>query len=194
MRRPALTLLLALLLGLTACESGDTEGETDPAIATIPSATGPTPEGDPGEAPSVDPLGDGPSECPTAQDATPAPDGTIAVDISGDGMTLDTSEIAEGPYTFEVTADPGEHRILVVRAASVDDLPRVDAGGVDRSLLGEDVVAELEAFDGADGPCAVTANLPPGDYVVLCNTVESDGTAHVDAGESTQLTVTPAGA
>jgi uncharacterized cupredoxin-like copper-binding protein len=90
--------------------------------------------------------------------------------VEPDDETVDAGEV-----TFVADNQGGDtHELLVVRAASADELP-VDADGAfDEAAFGEEnVLGEVEDVAPGDEK-ELTLDLDAGTYVLLCNVVEEE--------------------
>lgn len=120
-----------------------------------------------------------------------------AVETALDDFTIAPSpdEVEAGVVTFSaenVGVEP--HEVVIVRAATIEELPTDDQGAVDESLLEEGAfIGEIEAFASSE-TCEGSFEMAAGDYVLLCNIVETeeDGTieSHFVEGMATTFTVT----
>jgi hypothetical protein len=130
----------------------------------------------------------------------------IAVGCGDDSaeLTVALSEFAVQPQ--EDTVDAGDvklvadnkgaetHELVVVRAASADDLPVDDDGAFDEEAFGEDkLVGEVEDVASRTDK-SLTLDLDAGTYVLLCNVVEEaadsgEVESHFAKGMHTVLTV-----
>jgi uncharacterized cupredoxin-like copper-binding protein len=85
-------------------------------------------------------------------------------------ITLDATTAKPGSVTFDVTNQgPSTHEFVVFKTdLAADQLPTTDEGTVDEKAAGLEDVDEVE--DIASGASqTLTANLDPGNYVVICN-------------------------
>lgn len=81
--------------------------------------------------------------------------------------------VPAGRVEVEVTNRGVEpHELVIVRAESVEALPRAENGAIDETAIPDaDRIGEVEGI--AAGTSETKAfDLPPGDYVALCNIVE----------------------
>ena len=85
-----------------------------------------------------------------------------------------SNKLHPGPVTLTVKNVGGEeHELVIVRAASVNALPRKSDDSVDEDKLAEsDKVGEIEAV-GARSTKTKSFDLEAGDYVAFCNIVDS---------------------
>lgn len=202
MRRPlALLACGALALGLAAC-GGDDDGETvrdcgasgseaasgsetasGSEVASSSSADCADAASSSGGEPVCDPFGN-------LEDA----DTTVNVELSEFAVKVDQTSVPAGKVHFAISnlgAEP--HELVVVRASVAADLPVDEHGVLDEEALPEGAfVGEVGAFPAAQ-TCDGTFDLAAGDYLLLCNLVESEeGTPeyHLPAGMVTPFTVT----
>lgn len=111
--------------------------------------------------------------CDSDQEATTAgaPGATtVAVELAEYTVAADPAEASSGDVTFAVSnVGTLVHEFVVIATASAPDaLPTDEAGDVDETAEGIDVVVEIEdlAAEGADD---LTIALEPGPYVLICN-------------------------
>ena len=88
----------------------------------------------------------------------------------------DALTIPAGSVTFNATnvgpADP--HELVIVKTdLPADQLPTRDDGGFDEAAEGVEVIGEIEEFE-PETTQSATFDLPPGNYVFLCNLVEEE--------------------
>lgn len=133
-----------------------------------------------------------------ATEAATSPAGSAAGQASTIDVTLQewsvapsVTSIAAGSVTFNVkNVGPAKQHEMVVLKTDLGllELPtgsdgKVPEEGADPKEVGE--VSELDA--GASG--SVTLDLPAGHYLLICNIVDPDGTAHYGKGMVAALTV-----
>jgi hypothetical protein len=99
------------------------------------------------------------------------------------GIGADARTLAPGRRTLTaINLGHEVHELVVVRAASADDLPKRPDGSVDEAALGDRVVGEI-----ADVPADATKkrmfDLLSGDYVAICNIVDRMGGGMGDHGD-----------
>ena len=125
--------------------------------------------------------------------ATPKPAGPTAVDVTFQEWEIVPSiaEVKAGQVTFNAKniSTKEEHEMVVVKTdLGLFDLPKGSDGKVDEEGAGMTAVGEIsETAAGASG--TVTLDLTPGKYLLICNIVDADGTAHYGSGMSTAFTV-----
>lgn len=101
--------------------------------------------------------------------------------------------VESGEITFVADNQGGEtHELVVIEAASAEDLPVDDDGAFDEAAFGEDnVLGEVEDVQSGD-TAELTLDLEPGTYVLLCNIVEQEDTeveSHFAEGMHATFTV-----
>lgn len=182
--------MLAAVLVLAACGGSDdgadvrTVGGTDAdasASGNAASASGPA-SGSLADV-ACEPVGD-------LDDA----DTVVATTLDEWSISPETQEVAAGAVGFDVTnAGEEPHELVVVRAASVGDLPTDEDGAFDEDAVEEGaVIGEIEAFPAGED-CSGVFDLEPAEYVLLCNLVEQeDGEveSHFDLGMHIEFDVT----
>jgi len=125
--------------------------------------------------------------------ATPTPAGPPTVDVTFQEWAIEPSvvEVKAGQVTFNAKnlSTKEEHEMVVVKTdLGLFDLPKGSDGKVDEEGAGMTAVGEIsETAAGASG--TVTLDLAPGKYLLICNIVDADGTAHYGSGMSTAFTV-----
>ena len=161
--------LAVLALGTAAC--GDDDGGGSGSASASASASGVS---------ACEPVGEG--------------GGTqVAVTLDEWSVGAAPLSVPAGDVTF-VAENAGEepHELVVVEAASADELTVVD-GKVDEEALPEGaLVGEIEAFPAGE-TCDGTFELAAGEYVLFCNIAEEqEGGAlesHFEEGMVTSFTV-----
>ena len=107
---------------------------------------------------------------------------TTKVTLQEFSMTAQPGLVQSGKVTFQVdNAGSITHELVIVRAASASDLPKVKKAG-ERSVgaINEEVIAEAAKM-GETGDVAAkssvtkTFDLPPGTYVMFCNIDNKNG-------------------
>jgi uncharacterized cupredoxin-like copper-binding protein len=100
-------------------------------------------------------------------------------------ITLDTTTAKAGSVTFDITNQgPSTHEFVVLKSdLPADQLPTTDEGTVDEKAEGLEDVDEVEDL-AAGSSQTLTANLDPGNYVVICNLP-----GHYQQGMNAELTV-----
>jgi uncharacterized cupredoxin-like copper-binding protein len=137
-----------------------------------------------------------PTAATTQAAATPAGSAagqatTVDVTLQEWSLAPSATSIAAGSVTFNAkNVGPAEqHEMVVVKTdLGLLELPtgsdgKVDEEGANLEAMGE--VTELNV--GASG--SVTLDLTAGHYLLICNIVDADGTAHYGKGMVTALTV-----
>lgn len=125
--------------------------------------------------------------------ATPKPAGPTTVDVTLQEWAIvpSVAEVNAGQVTFNAKniSTKEEHEMVVVKTdLGLFDLPKGSDGKVDEEGAGMTAVGEIsETAAGASG--TVTLDLTPGKYLLICNIVDADGTAHYGSGMSTAFTV-----
>jgi hypothetical protein len=118
------------------------------------------------------------------------------VDLQLTEWTIEgATTVAAGRIGFAAKSIGKEnHELLILRVASVADLPRTELGSLDATRLDDDAVAgRIGAFRPGQ-TCTGVFDLEPGDYVLMCNLVEPevDRTieVHLAEGQAVSFTVT----
>ncbi len=190
-RQRSLRIVVPLLVVLGACGGGDeatvedigaTGSATHGGTATGAGTGSATHGGTVTRTAACEPVGDPAS-------AT----STLAVTLDEWSVQTAQPRVPAGGITFNVEnvgAEP--HELVIVRAAGPGSLPVDEEGAVDEQKLPPGaLIGEIEAFP-AGTNCQGTFELPPGEYVLLCNVVdrhEGEHHVHFRLGMHTQLTV-----
>ncbi len=195
-----LTALVAVaLLGFAACSDDDGEEVRDcPAESGSPAASGPedasaTASGSSSECPSGSASGSGVAVCDPFGNSANA-DTTVTLTLAEFSVTPDQPSAPAGTVHFAIENAGAEvHEVVVVRAASIQELPLDGDGALDEAALEPGaLVGEVEGFPAGE-TCDGTFELTAGDYVLLCNLVEEEGgtaEAHLAEGMAVTFTVT----
>lgn len=187
--------LVTLTLGLVACSDDDGETVRDCPAESESGASGSeaAASASGSECPSGSASASGVAVCDPFGNAAEA-DRTVNVTLAEYSITLDAASSPAGKIHFAIENAGAEvHEVVVVRAATVDDLP-LDADGAlaEDELADGALIGEVEGFPAGE-TCDGTFDLAAGDYVLLCNIVEEEegGTeAHLKEGMATTLRVT----
>lgn len=99
-------------------------------------------------------------------------DSTVEVELDEWSVSAPDT-IAAGTVDFEATNVGDEpHELVIVRAESLDDLPRDADGEPDEDAVAEeDFIGEIEPFPAGE-TCNGVFDLDPGNYVLYCAIVE----------------------
>lgn len=131
------------------------------------------------------------SACGAAATPTPAGPTTVDVTLQEWAIVPSVAEVKAGQVTFNAKniSTKEEHEMVVVKTdLGLFDLPKGSDGKVDEEGAGMEAIGEIaETAAGASG--TVTLDLAPGKYLLICNIVNADGTAHYGSGMSTAFTV-----
>ena len=123
--------------------------------------------------------------CGDDDDGGEAGGGEVNVVLSEWVVEPDPASVDAGEITFVADNQGGEiHELVVVEAASADELPLGDEDSFDEEAFGEEnVLGEVE--DVAAGETKeLTLVLEAGSYVLLCNIVEEMGEMEMEPGTS----------
>lgn len=181
-----------LLLGGGACSSnGGGNGETPTATAMSGGGTPTATQPNTGEAPTAtQATGNG-----TPAATQPSGGGTnVNVDLYEFGVLPSVDTATAGPITFNANNIGGiDHEMLIVKTdLAPDALPTNADGSVDETAAGLQVVDKIDAFP-RNTSQSLTADLGPGNYVLVCNLVQDqNGTtiSHYQKGMYTGFQVT----
>ena len=170
--RALVAMLAALALMAAACGSDDDDAADDADTAEESDTGADAEESDDA---ATDEGGDG-----------------IAVTLNDDFELLLGGDVAAGSVTFDVSNEGPDfpHTLSIVRAASIDDLPRNDANGaVDLDAVdpADVILNNTSPLDGGTAE-SFTVDLEAGDYVFFCP-VQNESQSHVGAGQIVAVTV-----
>jgi len=147
-----------------------------PAATTTPTAAPTTPTAAPTTAPT---------EVATAAGASSAD-----VTLQEWAVVPSTSSFSAGNVTFNVkNAGTEVHEMVVLKTdLGLLELPTGSDGKVDEEAANLEAMGEVSELDaGKSG--SVTLDLAAGRYLLICNVVDADGTAHYGKGMVTEITV-----
>lgn len=171
--RALLALMAGLALILAAC--GDDEEGSDDTTTTTAAADDETTTTAPADDAAADDAGSG-----------------IGVTLNDDFELLLASDPVAGSVTFNVSNEGPEfpHALVVVRAASLDDLPRKEANGaVDTDTMdAADIIGSTTVPLDPGVAEDLTVDLEAGDYVIFCP-VQNETRSHVAAGQFIEVTI-----
>ena len=123
--------------------------------------------------------------------ATPAGPTAVAVTLQEWAIAPATTTIAAGKVTFNAknVGPTDQHEMVVLKTdLPLLGLPTGSDGKVDEEGAGLTSMGEIsELATGTTG--SVTLDLAAGRYLLICNIVEADGTAHYGKGMVTEITV-----
>ena len=106
--------------------------------------------------------------------AAVAPQARPSIVLSEFSIKLSSPTFAAGKVTITAeNAGAEEHEVVLVRAASVGDLPTKSDGSVDEDKIAEiDKLGELDHLQPRQKKSAVF-DLKPGTYIAFCNLIDS---------------------
>ena len=177
--------------GSSTAESGSSAAESGSSAAGSGSASG----ADCPSSGSAAASGSGvAAECEPVGDIATA---TSRVDVTLDEWTIEVGapSATTGQVGFaaeNVGKEP--HELVVLTGVEADALPLDDDGALDEAQLPDGaLIGEIEPFPAGES-CDGVFELPPAEYVLVCNIseVEEDGTveSHLKQGMLTTFTVT----
>lgn len=159
-------------------------GGDAPLVANLPreaeEGRGEAPEGGEGggETPAV--------EVPALPAAGPVGSGSGTVNVTMSEFSVEAApgSTTSGQIVFNLNNEGAVlHELLIIRTEAAQDALPIKSGAVDEANPGLDVVGEILNVNGGDSG-NVTAPLPAGNYVLLCNIP-----GHYNAGMHTAFTV-----
>lgn len=182
-------LMLGLALVLSACGDDDDEDSADEASASEPADDASASEPADDDASASEPADDDASASEPADDEAAA---GIAVTLNDDFEILLGSDPGAGSVTFNVTNEGPDfpHALTIVRAASIEELPRNEANGaIDMDAVDAADVVGSTAIPMAAGVAEdLTVDLEAGDYVFFCP-IQNETQSHVAAGQIIAVSV-----
>lgn len=149
MRLRVLLAVVAVLLGLVACERGGIED-----LGPVPTDSSAANEGDDGTCEPGDPR-----------------DPALTVTIAEHDIRMEEDELTRGPQRFRVLNSSKEvHDTYLIEARAIQGIPLTRKGEVDIEALEEDgrVFGHLEGITSGKS-CDLDVELDPGTYVLLCD-------------------------
>ncbi len=187
--RALVVMTAALTLVLAGCGSDD-DDETAETETTEAEAETETTEAEP--EPETTETTEAPAE-ETETTEAPAETGSgIGVTLNDDFEILLASDPAAGSMTFNVANEGPDfpHALTIVRAASIEDLPRNEANGaVDMDAVdAADIVGSTSVPMAAGSAEDLTVDLEAGDYVFFCP-IQNETQSHVAAGQIIAVSV-----
>ncbi len=204
LRRLAVSFVVVPLL-VVGCGGGDDTDDADAsddtsaateAPATAPPVTEPTPtDPAPTEPPVTEPSTEPPSTEPASSVAPPATDAgggeaPATIDVTLDEWFVEApTDLAAGQTDFAILNDGSfPHELVVIEADGYASLPTAANGAVLEDELPDGaVIGRTDRMQGgATG--ALTVDLEPGTYVLLCNIVAGP-TSHAGQGQTLDITV-----
>jgi uncharacterized cupredoxin-like copper-binding protein len=163
--------IAALAIGGAGCKSSKKKSPT--ATATTAAQATETPMGHANQTPMGTPT-------------------VISATLTEYKITLDADSAPAGAVMFDVENIGGtDHELMIHKMEAGMPLPTKADGSVDEEASGVAMVAEVEVPAGESKE--LTAQLEPGDYVLLCNVVqETNGetVSHYAEGMHVEFTVT----
>lgn len=129
------------------------------------------------------------SEGETPPGETPAEGATVNVNLTEFSVSPDPESAPAGSITFNASNIGGEdHELVVIRTdLAPDALPTADDGSVDEAGEGIEVIDEIEEF-APGGEESLTLDLEAGNYVLICNIVETEATGEVSSHYASGMT------
>jgi len=120
---------------------------------------------------------------------TPAEGTTVDVNLTEFIVSPDPESAPAGSITFNAMNIGGEdHELVIIRTdLAPDALPTADDGSVDEAGEGIEVLDEIEEF-AAGGEESLTLDLEAGNYVLICNIVETEATGEVSSHYASGMT------
>lgn len=193
--RAAVTLLAGLALMLAACGS---DGDGDAADDESAEEAATTTEAAEEETTTTEAVEEETTTTEAAEEETTTSAAAeeagsgIGVTLNDDFELLLASDPAAGSVTFNVSNEGPDfpHALTIVRAASIDDLPRKAANGaVDTDAMDPADIIGSTAIPIASGAAEdLTVDLEAGDYVFFCP-VQNETQSHVAAGQVTSVSI-----
>jgi hypothetical protein len=178
LRRLAAAAVFTLMLAACGTDDGSTNREPQSG------ASGSTGSGAASEAaPTCEPVGD-----PATADRQ------VTALLDEFTVQPETSSVPAGRIAFVASNAGAEpHELVIVRAENAAALPvEQDGSMAEEQLRPGQLVGEIEEFPAGED-CTGVFELEPGDYVLLCNIVETENgmtESHFEEGMSTEFTVT----
>ncbi len=173
--RVLVVLTAGLSFMLAACGSDDEEGAEETTTTEAAETT----------------TTEAAEETTTTEAAEDAGSG-IGVTLTDEFEILLANDPAAGAVTFKVSNEGPDfpHALTIVRATSIDDLPRKEANGaVDTDAMdAADIVGSTNVPIASGAAEDLTVDLEAGDYVFFCP-VQDETRSHVGAGQIISVSV-----
>jgi hypothetical protein len=177
---PAVLALVAVAALAAACGGDDdpTDGTGTPTSAPTSAPASAT------QAPTIAPT------ATAAPEETETPTVGVSVTLSDYAVTVDSASGPAGDYTFSIANDgPAEsHVFMIVETDLAPDALPVTSSGQFAPSDAATILANTPGI-GAGGTDTLTYTLEVGNYVFICNNVDSEGQGHYAKGMSTGFTV-----
>ena len=171
--------LLALLLFVASCSSGDGDANHVDATATGPAAENPTATERAAEPTATEPA----AQAPTATEPA-AVETAVGVRLAEFAVEPSMSSVPSGTVTFNVSSEGAIfHNFNIIATDLAPDALPVDGAlfAVDEEQV--DVVANTANLNPGE-QATLTVDLPAGSYVLICNVP-----THYQAGMTVAFTV-----
>ena len=189
--RVLIVLIAGLALVLAACGDDDEDSAEEETTETAEETTTTEAEETTTETAEETTTTEAEEETTTTE-AAEEPASGIGVTLNDDFEILLASDPSAGSVTFNVSNDGPDfpHALTIVRAASIDDLPRNEANGaVDTDALDPaDIIGSTNIPMPSGTAEDLTVDLEAGDYVFFCP-IQDDTRSHVAAGQIIAVTV-----
>lgn len=116
----------------------------------------------------------------TTTDAGPA---KVEIGLTEWAVSVDPTRAEAGKITFEArNTGTEDHEFVIVKTdLAITDLPTKPDGSMDEEGAGIEVIGEIEEFSPGETP-SLEADLVAGNYVFLCNVVDTKGQVHYKNG------------
>lgn len=181
--------MAGLAIILAACGSDDDDDAADDETTTTEAAE--AEETTTTEAVEETTTTEAAEETTTTEAAEEAGSG-IGVTLNDEFEILLASDPAAGSITFNVSNEGPDfpHALTIVRAASIEDLPRNEANGaVDTEAMDAADIIGSTTIPMAGGTAEdLTVDLEAGDYVFFCP-IQNETQSHVGAGQIISVSV-----
>ncbi len=187
----ALAVLAGLALMLAAC-GGDEDADDDTTTTEAAAEEATTTEAAAEEEATTTEEEATTTEAAAEDTAADDAGSGIGVVLNDDFELLVASDVAAGSVTFNVSNEGPDfpHALTIVRAASIEDLPRNDANGaVDTDAMDQADIIGSTSIPMAGGTAEdLTVDLEAGDYVFFCP-IQNETQSHVGAGQIITVSV-----
>ncbi len=184
--RAVLALALGLMFVLAACGSDDDEAADDTTTTEAAAEESTTTEAAEEESTTTEAAEE--EESTTTEAAAAG----LEVTLNDDFEILLASDPTAGSTTFNVSnvGPDFPHALTIIRAASIDELPRNEANGaIDMDAVDAADIVGSTAIPMASGTAEdLTVELEAGDYVFFCP-IQNETQSHVAAGQIISVSV-----
>lgn len=121
--------------------------------------------------------------CKQEKTATPTGPATVEIGLTEWAVSVQPTSAEAGKITFKARNTGTEaHEFVIIKTdLALTDLPTKADGSIDEEGAGIEVIDEIEEFAAGTTP-SLEVDLAAGNYVFVCNVVDSKGDVHYRNG------------